>query len=69
MPLPITTNDRHPSQVALGSSDVHHLEHIVHSGFDEALVFLYTPDNRPPPTADDVERYWHAVQHQFPNAE
>jgi hypothetical protein len=55
-------------QVALGSNDVHHLEHVVHEGFNEALVFLYTPDNRPPPTADDVERYWSAVQHQFPNA-
>eukprot|EP00051_Salpingoeca_urceolata_P035023 m.27760 g.27760 ORF g.27760 m.27760 type:complete len:990 (+) comp8630_c0_seq1:162-3131(+) len=34
----------------------------------EALVFLYTVDNRQPPNASEVARVWKATQRQFPNA-
>ena len=38
-------------------------------GWDEALVFDYSVDNRPPPTAAVVVEYWEALRFAYPNAE
>ena len=35
---------------------------------EQALVFLYTPDNQAPPNASEVAHYWQATQYQFPGA-
>ena len=37
--------------------------------WDEALVFLYSVDNRPPPSADNIIAFFKASQHAYPNAE
>jgi hypothetical protein len=39
------------------------------SGFDEALVFQFTVDNRKPPTATAVQSFWQATKAQFPSAQ
>jgi hypothetical protein len=42
---------------------------IIIPGVPHALVFLYTPDNSDPPTADEVETWWAQQQARYPNAQ
>ena len=44
-------------------------DELVLPNFDTALVFLYSVDNRPPPSADEVVAFWRATQFAYPNAE
>jgi hypothetical protein len=38
-------------------------------GWDQALLFDYSSDNRPPPTADVIIAYFESLRHAYPNAE
>ena len=56
------------AEVLLQAADTYG-DDLVLPNWDEALVFLYSVDNRPPPSADNIIAFFKASQHAYPNAE
>jgi hypothetical protein len=58
----------HPKRRYINPHTPHEHDHFAIDGWDQAMVFMYTSDNRAPPNAREVTDYWKRVQVQFPNA-